>query len=168
MAAPSNRKRHVSGGQCKVTEGKLVSPSSKKRFIPGGKTSHQGKIAIKSPVKETNQRKCTPGRVADSARCPQTSQVQSQSVSPAQSVMEVSPLADVLTSPSQSAAAPHSAGLAAVFKEMMDAAEMNQTAVPTMNKIESEYKNRHVALIRPTSPLLSPVPLEAQCSVMPQ
>ena len=61
---------------------------------------------------------------------PQTFQVQSQSVSPAQSVMAVSPLTNVVTSPAQSAAAPHPASLATVFKEMMDAAEMNQTIVP--------------------------------------
>ena len=122
MAVPSNSKRPVSGGKCKATEGKLVSPPSKKKVIPRGKTSCQGKVATKNPVKETNHRKCTPRRVTDSAMGPQTSQVQSQSVSPVHSVMAVSPLADVGTSPTQSVAAPHPASLAAVFKEMMDAA----------------------------------------------
>ena len=51
---------------------------------------------------------------------------------------------------------------------MMDAEEMNQTIVSTMDKIEAEYKHRQAALIRPVSPLLSHTPLEAQCSVMPQ
>ena len=104
MAGPTNSKRPISGGKCKATEGRSVSPPSKKKVIPGGKTSHQGKIATKSPVKETNQRKCTPRRVTDSGMGPQSSQVQSQSVSPLQSVMVVSPLTDVGTSPTQSAA----------------------------------------------------------------
>ena len=47
---------------------------------------------------------------------PQTSQVQSQSVSPAQSLLAVSPLANVVTSPTQSAAAPHPTNLAKVFQ----------------------------------------------------
>ena len=38
---------------------------------------------------------------------------------------------------------------------MTDAAEMNQTIVSTMDKIEAEYKHRQAALIRPVSPLLS-------------
>ena len=89
---------------------------------------------------------------------PQTSQVQSQSLSPVQCVMEVSTLADVGTSPIQSAAAPHPTSLAAVFKEMMDSAERNQTIVPTMDEIEAGYKHRQPALIRPASPLLSHTP----------
>ena len=40
MAGPSNSKRPVSGGKCKATEGKSISPPSKKKVIPGGKTSH--------------------------------------------------------------------------------------------------------------------------------
>ena len=39
--------------------------------------------------------------------------------------MAVSPLANVVTSPTQSAAVPHPASLATIFKEMMDAAEPN-------------------------------------------
>ena len=85
----------------------------------------------------------------------QTFQVQSQSVFPTQSAMAVSPLTNVVTSPTQSAAVPHPASLATVFKEMMDAAEMNKTIVTTMDEIEAEYKHRQAALIRPTSPLLS-------------
>ena len=116
MADPTNSKRSVSGGKCKATERKPVSPPSKKEVIPGGKTSYQGKIATKSPVKETNQRKHTPQKVTDSVTGPQTFQVQSQSVSPAQSVMAVSPLANVM-SPTQSATGPHQASLATVFKK---------------------------------------------------
>ena len=56
--------------------------------------------------------------------------------------MAVSSLANEVTSPTQSVAAPHPASLAAVFKEMMDGAEMNQTIVPTMDEIEAEYKHR--------------------------
>ena len=63
MAGPTNSKRPVSGGKCKATEGKSVSPPSKKKVIPGAKISHHGKIATKSPVKETNHRKCTPRKV---------------------------------------------------------------------------------------------------------
>ena len=84
--------------------------------------------------------------------------MQSQSVSLAQSVMAVSPLANVVTSLTQSAAEPHPASLARVFKEIMDAAEMNQTIVPTMDNIEAEYKHRQVSLIRPAPPLPSPTP----------
>ena len=54
--------------------------------------------------------------------------------------MAVSPSANVVTSPTQSAAAHCPASLATVFKEMIDAAEMNKTIVPTINKIEVEYK----------------------------
>ena len=81
---------------------------------------------------------------------PQTFQVQSQSLSLTQSVMAVSPLANIVTSPTQSAAAPHSASHATVFKEMMDTAEMSQTIASTMDEIEAEYKHRQAALIRPT------------------
>ena len=88
---------------------------------------------------------------------PQTFQAQSQNVSPALSVMAVSPLANVVSSPSQSVAAPHPASLAAVFKEMMDAAEMNQT-VPTIDEIKAEYKHRQATLIGPASPFLIHTP----------
>ena len=82
--------------------------------------------------------------------------------------MVVSPLGNVVTSATRSLAAPHPASLATVFKEMMDAAEMNQTIVPTMDEIEAEYKHRQAVQIRPASPILSHTPLEAQCSAMPQ
>ena len=72
ITGPSNSKRPVSGGKCKATEGKSVSPPSKKKVIPGGKISCQGKIATKGPVKETNQRKHTPRKVTDSAMGPIT------------------------------------------------------------------------------------------------
>ena len=61
---------------------------------------------------------------------PQTFQIQSQSVSPAQNVKALSASANVVTSPTQSAAAPHLASFATVFKGMMDAAERNQTYCP--------------------------------------
>ena len=72
--------------------------------------------------------------------------------------MAVSPLPNVVTSPTQSAAAPHPANLTTVFKEMMNAAETIKTIVPTMDEIESVYKHRWAALIRPASPLLSHPP----------
>ena len=75
MAGPTNSKRPVSGGKCKAPKGKSVSPPSKKKVILGGKTSCQGKVATKSPVKEANQRKHTPRKVTDSATSPQTFQV---------------------------------------------------------------------------------------------
>ena len=62
----------------KATKGKSVSTQSKKKVIPGGKTSYQGKVAIKIPVKETNWRKHTPRKVAGITMSPQTFQVQSQ------------------------------------------------------------------------------------------
>ena len=68
--------------------------------------------------------------------------------------MAVSPLANVVTSPTQSVAVPHPTSLAAVFKHMMVAAELNQIIVPTMDDIEAEY-HRQAALIRPASPFLS-------------
>ena len=76
-----------------------------------------------------------------------------------------------MTSPTQSTAVSDPASLATVFKEMMDAAEMNQTIVSTMEDIEAEYKHRQAALIRPASPLLShtsprsPVPSDATVKV---
>ena len=81
--------------------------------------------------------------------------MQSQSVSSEQSVIALSPFANVVTPVTQSVAAPHPANLVKVFKEMMDAAEMNQTVVLTMDEIEAEYKHRQEALIRPASPLPS-------------
>ena len=95
----------------------------------------KGKVATKSPVKETNWRKCTPRKVTDSATSPQTLQVQSQLVSPAESAMAVSPSANVVTSQTQPAATPHPASLAIVFKKMVDAAEMNKTIVSTNGQI---------------------------------
>ena len=89
---------------------------------------------------------------------PQVSPVQDQSVSPVQSVTAVSPHANVVTSPIQSMAIPHPASLAAVFKEMMDAAQVNKTVVPTVDEIEAEYKHWQAALNRPASPRLSHTP----------
>ena len=102
---------------------------------------------------------------------PQTFQLQCQCVFPAKSVMAVSPLANVVTSPTQSPAAPNPASLATVFKEMMHAAETSKTIVPTMDEIEAECEHRQAALIRPASLLLShtpprsPVPSDATVKV---
>ena len=63
----------------------------------------------------------------------------------------MSPLASMVTSPSQSMAVPHPASLAAVFKEMMDAAQVDETVAPTMDEIEAE-------LDRPASPRPSHTP----------
>ena len=81
-----------------------------------------------------------------------------QSVSPVQSVTAVSPQANVVTSPIQSMAIPHLASLVAVFKEMMDAAQVNKTVALTMDEIEAECKHRQAALNRPVSPRLSHTP----------
>ena len=71
----------------------------------------------------------------------------------------MSPHTNVVTSPIQSTAIPHPASLAAVFKEMVDAAQMNKTVVPAMDEIEDEYKHRQAALNRPASLRLSHTPL---------
>ena len=70
----------------------------------------------------------------------------------------VLPLASVVMSPSQSMAVPHLTSLAAVFKEMMDAAQVDGTVAPTMDEIEAEYKHRQAALDRPASPRASHAP----------
>ena len=61
-------------------------------------------------------------------------------------------------SPSQPTAVPHPVSLAAVFKEMMDAAQVDKTVAPTMDEIEAEYEHRWAALNRPASPRLSHTP----------
>ena len=37
--------------KCKAIGKKNVSPPSKKKSVPGGKTSHQGKVVAKSPAR---------------------------------------------------------------------------------------------------------------------
>ena len=76
MAGPTNCKRHVSGGKHKATEGKSVSPPSKKKVILGGKTSYQGKVATKSPVKEISKMKHNLSKATDSAMSPETFKLQ--------------------------------------------------------------------------------------------
>ena len=83
---------------------------------------------------------------------PLASVVTSPAQATVQSVAAVSPLASMVMSPIQSMAVPHPASLAAVFKEMMDAAQVVGTIAPTMDKIEAEYEHRQVALHRPASP----------------
>ena len=61
-------------------------------------------------------------------------------------------------SPSQSMAVPHLASLVAVFKEMMDTAQVDETIAPTMDEIEAEYEHRWAALDRPASPRPSHTP----------
>ena len=75
-----------------------------------------------------------------------------------QSVAAVSPLASVVMSPTQSTAVPHPASLVAVFKEMMDAAQVDETVAPTMDEIEAEYEDRWAALDRPASPRPNHIP----------
>ena len=58
----------------------------------------------------------------------------------------------MVTSPIQSMTVPHPASLAAVFKEMMDPAQVDETVAPTMEEIEAEYECRQAALDRPASP----------------
>ena len=84
--------------------------------------------------------------------------MQDQSVSPLQSVTAMSSQANMVTSPTQSMAIPHPASLVVVFKEMMDAAQVNKTVAPTMDGIAAEYKDRQAALNRPASPRLSHTP----------
>ena len=114
-----------------------------------------------------------PRKITENMVSPQASPVQDQMVSPVpsvaampplasvvsspaqstvQSVAAVSPLASVVTSPIQSMAVPHPASLAAVFKEMMDAAQVDGTIAPTMDEIEAENECRQAALDRPASP----------------
>ena len=131
----------------------------KEKSVPGDKTSHQGKVVAKSPTKGNSWRRCTARKTTENLVSPQVSPVQDQSVSPVQSVTAVSPHANVVTSPIQSMAIPHPASLAAVFKEMMDAAQVNKTVAPTMDEVEAEYKCRQAALNRPASPRLSHTPL---------
>ena len=89
------------------------------------------------------------------AMSPLASVVMSPVQSTVQSVAAVSPLASMVMSPIQSMAVPHLASLVAVFKEMMDAAQVDETVAPTMNEIEDEYEHRQAALNRPASPRLS-------------
>ena len=63
-----------------------------------------------------------------------------------------------MTSPIQSMPIPNLASLVAVFKEMMDAAQVNKTVAPTMDEFEAAYKHRQAALNRPASPRLSHTP----------
>ena len=131
------------GNKCKAVGNKNVSPPSKKKSSPGGKTSCQGKAAAKSPARGNKQRGHSPRKITENMVSPQASPMRYQRVSPVpsvaamsplasvvtspaqskvQSIAAVSPLASVVTSPIQSMAVPHLASLAAVFKEMMDAA----------------------------------------------
>ena len=89
---------------------------------------------------------------------PLASIVISPAQSTVQSVAAVLPLVSVVTYPSQSRAVPHPASLVAVFKEMMDAAQVDGTVAPTMDKIEAEYEHRQAALDRPASPRPSHTP----------
>ena len=89
---------------------------------------------------------------------PLASVVTSPAQSTVQSVAAVSPLASVVMSPIQSTAVPHPASLAAVFKEMMDAAQVDGTIAPTMDEIEAKYECRQAALDRPASPKPSHAP----------
>ena len=91
---------------------------------------------------------------------PQVSPVQDQRVSPVPSVAAMLPLASVVMPPSQPTAVPHPANLAAVFKEMMEAAQVEKTVAPTMDEIETEYEHRQAASPRlshtpPRGPVLS-------------
>ena len=160
MAGPSSRVmcNKAIGHKHKAIGNKNASPPSKKKSVPGGKTSCQGKVVAKSSTRGNIQRGHTPRKTTENLVSPQVSPVQDQSVSPVQSVTAVSPHASMVTSPIQSMAMPHPASLAAVFKEMMDAAQVNETVAPTINEIEAEYECRQAALNRPASPRLSHTP----------
>ena len=56
MAGPNGNKHKAIGN-------KNASPPSKKKSVPGGKTSCQGKAAAKSPARGNNQRGCPPERL---------------------------------------------------------------------------------------------------------
>ena len=64
----------------------------------------------------------------------------------------------MVASPVQSMAMPHLASLVAVFKEMMDAAQVNKTVAPAIDEIEAEHECRQATLNRPASPRLSHTP----------
>ena len=176
MAGPNGNKHKAIGN-------KNVSPPSKKKSVPGGKTSCQGKVAAKSPTRGNNQRGCPPRKITKNLVSPQASPVRDQRVSPVPSMAAVSPLASVVTSPaqstvqsvaevlplasvvmfpSQSMAVPHPGSLVAVFKEMMDVAQVDGTVAPTMDEIDAEYEHRWAALDRPASPGLATHLQEAQ------
>ena len=59
-----------------------------------------------------------------------------------QHVAAVSLLACMMMSHCQSTAVPHLASLVVIFKEMMDAAQVDKTVAPTMDEIEAEYEHR--------------------------
>ena len=101
-----------------------------------------------SPVQD---QRVSPGPSV-AAMPPLASVVTSPAQSTVQSVAAVSPLASMVMSPIQSTAVPHPASLAAVFKGMMDAAQVDRTIAPTMDKIEAEYECKQAALHRPASP----------------
>ena len=84
--------------------------------------------------------------------------VTSPAQSTVQSVAAMSPLASMVMALIQSTAVPHPASLAAVFKEMMDAAQVNGNIAPTMDEIEAKYECRQAALDRPASPRPSHTP----------
>ena len=154
MVGPSSRVMYnkAISNKHKVSGNKNASPPSENKSVPGGKTSHQGKVMAKSPTRGNNQRGCPPRKTMENLVSPQVSPVQDQSVSPVQSVTAVSLHARMVTSPVQSMAMPHLASLVAVFKEMMDAAQVNETVAPTMDEIEAEYEHRWAALNRPSFP----------------
>ena len=143
------------GNKCKAIGNKNTSQPSKKKSVPGGKTSCQGKVVAKSPARGDIQRGCSQRKTMENLVSPQVSPVQDQSVSPVQSVTAVSPHGNVVTSPIQSMAMPHPTSLVVVFKEMMDAAQVNETVAPTMDEIEAEYEHRWADLNKPVSPRLS-------------
>ena len=143
------------GNKCKAIGNKNVSPPSKKKSVPGGKTSHQGKAVAKSPARGNNQRGCPQRKITENLVSPQVSPVQDQRVSPVPSVATMLPLASMVMSPSQPTAVPHLASLVAVFKGMMDVAQVDKTVAPAMDEIEAEYEHRQAALNRPASPRLS-------------
>ena len=103
-----------------------------------------------------------PKKVTENLVSPQVSPVQDQGVSSVPGVAAMLPLASMLTSPIQSMAVPHLASLAAVFKEMMDAAQVDESVASTMDEIEAEYEHRQAALNRPVSPGLATHIQEAQ------
>ena len=151
----------------------------KEKSVPGGKTSCQGKAAAKSPARGKSQRGWPPRKITENMVSPQASPLQDQRVSPVPSVAAMSPLASVVTSPAQSTvqsvatmsplasmvtspiqstAVLHPASFAAVFKEMMDAAQVDGTIAPTMDEIEAEYEHRWAAQDRPASSRPSHIP----------
>ena len=105
---------------------KPTSPQSKKRVSVGAQTSMKGKTATKSPVK------CSRAGTR-STRNISTVKTQSTHVDP---VLEMS----LQAVPSIGTSEPNAISLVDLSREMVQAAQEKEIAVPRMSEIKAEYK----------------------------